>query len=303
MNKNIHIPVLLSEVVDIVNTSTQAPKIIFDGTFGGGGYSNIFLSQGDDVYASDLDETTFETFHKIHGNQPKLHWYHGNFSELLDTFQDNYFDAVIADLGFSSNQLEGSKRGFSYQQPHDILDLRYNMKQGIPVYQKISSIQDPKILSRILYTNSGESLSSKIAQSIVEKKGTVETVGDLIEAIDSAIPKRLYHKRNGIYSRVWQALRIWVNDEFNHLEEFLKLSIKKIKPDGVIAVVCFHSLEDRIVTKFMRTISKPQYIDEYGNTRQLFKNLTPKPITPSIQEVEENIRSRSATLRAVQKLK
>jgi 16S rRNA (cytosine1402-N4)-methyltransferase len=296
--KNSHIPVLLQEVSTAVLQNHKNPTV-FDGTFGGGGYSKCFVENGCMVHACDLDEEALIVF--SHENLKKIH---SNFSYAITQFDDDFFDAVVLDLGFSSNQLDFSGRGFSYQQKDEILDLRYDKNAGKSTLELLKNIDSTDTLGKIIYTFSGESLSKRIAQNIIDMLKTTPSpvVVDFLSAIDSAIPKKLFHKRNAIYSRVWQSLRIWTNHEFDHLNLFLDSAVKKLKPNGILAIVCFHSLEDKIVTKFMRNMSKPIEIDDFGNKIQLYSMITKKPITPTENEVEINKRSRSATLRILKRI-
>jgi 16S rRNA (cytosine1402-N4)-methyltransferase len=300
---NHHIPVLLDEVAGFVFENKPQPKV-FDGTFGGGGYTTLFLEKGAKVYATDLDETVYDRYFLSHLKTPFLHTFHGNFADVIRDFDNNFFDSIVADLGYSSNQLEESGRGFSYQQLSDSLDLRYDQSKGKGLIEKLAQVGTADNLGKILFQFSGETMSRRIAGQIFDdfRAKKLVVVADLITSIDCVISKELWHKRNGIYSRIWQALRIWVNDEFENLELFLERSLDKLTPNGVLIVVCFHSLEDKIVTKFMRNIAKPIQIDDYGNTISSFEILTKKAIIPSVVEIEKNVRSRSATLRVLKKL-
>ncbi len=302
--QNQHIPVLITEIVKIIREKLDFTKklIIFDGTFGGGGYSQVFLRNKWMVFACDLDLSVIE---KCNLNAlQNLTLQHSNFADYIETFDDGFFDVIVLDLGFSSNQLATSQRGFSYLSHKDIFDLRYDQTQGQSVWQKIRGLKTPFELQKIIYTYSGERLSKKIAQNLfnLAKKRDSVIVGEIVESILEIIPQKFFHQTNSILSRVWQALRVWTNDEFDSLERFLKVAPNKIKVGGLIMIVSFNSLEDKLVTKFMRQISKPVEIDNFGNKIQNFKLLTKKPIKPTPQEIKENIRSRSAMLRILQKI-
>jgi 16S rRNA (cytosine1402-N4)-methyltransferase len=301
--KNHHIPVLLDEVAGFVFENKPQPKV-FDGTFGGGGYTTLFLEKGAEVFATDLDKTVYDRYFLSNPKHLKLHTFHGNFADVIRDFKNSFFDSIVADLGFSSNQLEESGRGFSYQQLNDSLDFRYDLSRGKGLLEKLSKVGSSDNLGKILFQYSGETMSRRIAGQIFDdfRAKKLNTVEDLLKSIDQVISKELWHKRNGIYSRIWQALRIWVNDEFENLELFLSRSLDKLASGGLLIVVCFHSLEDKIVTKFMRTMSKPLEIDDFGNTITSFELITKKAKIPSEKEIEGNIRSRSATLRVLKKL-
>jgi 16S rRNA (cytosine1402-N4)-methyltransferase len=301
--KNHHIPVLLSEVSGFVFENSLVP-VVFDGTFGGGGYSTLFLEKGAEVYTTDLDTSVYDRYFLSHSKTPHLHTYFGNFADVIQEFESGFFSSIVADLGYSSNQLEEGGRGFSYHQLNDFLDLRYDQSKGRGLLENLSKVGSNDNLGKILFQYSGETMSRRIAGQIFDdfRAKKLVVVADLITSIDKVISKELWHKRNGIYSRIWQALRIWVNDEFVNLELFLNRSIDKLAPNGQLIVVCFHSLEDKIVTKFMRNAAKPLEIDDFGNTIRSFELITKKAIVPTDAEVDENIRSRSATLRVLKKL-
>lgn len=254
-----------------------------------------------------------------------------NFKNYIQNFSDNSLDFIVLDLGFSGNQLNFSNRGFSYQQEQEILDLRYcshlvenkltprqknreirqitqtNDENLQPCWQKLYNLKNSKELQKIIYSFSQEKLAYKIADSIFKKiqkqKLTMQPlkVGVIVQAILEAIPKQFIYKKNAILSRVWQALRIWTNGELENLQEFLNYAVSKLKSKGKLAIVSFHSLEDKIVTNFMRKLARPQSIDEYGNTICKYKLLTKKAIKPLQKEIEKNKSSRSARLRVLEK--
>jgi 16S rRNA (cytosine1402-N4)-methyltransferase len=306
--ENIHIPVLLTPILEILDEK-YGKKVheqnIFDGTLGGGGYSTEFLNRGYKVFASDLDNEAILKFTSSDINIKNLTTANSSFSEYISQFEDNFFTAIVVDLGFSSNQLEYSGRGFSYQKTDEVLDLRYDQKTGTACFKRLQKLQTPDQLWKILFTFSGEKLSRPIAKSIFnlvgKDKSTSITVGQMVDAVVEAIPGKFLKNKNAILSRIWQALRIWTNNELEILEQFLHIATSKLKFDGILAVVSFHSLEDKIVTKYMRELSKPIMIDDYGNREQYYKVLTPKAILPSESEIVQNPRSRSAMLRILQK--
>jgi 16S rRNA (cytosine1402-N4)-methyltransferase len=300
---NVHKPVLLKPILNFFQQEINnlANSVVFDGTFGGGSYSKDFLELGAQVWATDLDPAAKEIAGSIKSD--KLHFIQTNFADQIQDFQDNFLDLAVLDLGFSSNQLEIGKLGFSYLQTDQIFDLRFNPEEGKPAFQYICE-QTVDKLGRTIYQYSGESMARRIAASIIEtsKEGKYTNL-DITEAILKVIPDKLKHKRFSIFSRVWQALRIAVNKEFESLETFLTVSPSKVKVGGLIAIVCFHSLEDKMVTKKFRDLARPVEIDSFGNKEQNWKLLTSHPIIPDETELDENNRARSATLRVIKKLK
>ncbi len=299
-NTNVHVPVLLDPILGFAvrNFDYLEGITVFDATLGGGGYTAKFIELGAQVQGSDLDIAVInELSDRFNKNTFEAH--HGNFSEVISSFENSSFDIVMADLGFSSNQLESSDRGFSYKNLEEEFDLRYDVATGQPAWKFICA-QPVDNLGKTIYKYSGERLSFRIAR--VLKAREPKTVGEAVDAVTSGIPGKYKNKTKGILSRVWQALRIQVNDELSHLGLFLERSTDKIKPGGLLMIVCFHSLEDKLVTNYMRRLAKPVSEDEYGNKNYDYQLLTKKAIQPTEKEVECNVRSRSATLRILKRL-
>jgi 16S rRNA (cytosine1402-N4)-methyltransferase len=308
---NFHVPVLINSLVEFLNLPEKQNFWVFDGTLGGGGYTSKFLDLGMKVTACDLDQKAIEFFQKTNQQEEgnKLELKHGNFAQIIDEFDPNSLDLAVLDLGYSSNQLEDSGRGFSYLKYDQILDLRYDTSQGALCVEKIYALPSVNRLWGIIYRYSGEKFAKPLARGLfdfIHRRSKEDiltiTVGEVVEVLENNIPSREKHRKNSILSRVWQSLRIWTNNEFASLEEFLDTVPAKLKQGGFLAIICFHSLEDKIVTQRMRELSKPFETDSYGNKSLNYKLLTPKPITPGEKEIQDNKRSRSATLRVLQKL-
>lgn len=307
--QNVHLPVLLAPIIEIFQkeVNSNLPRLVFDGTFGGGSYSKQILSLSGQtsntkikVVATDLDPVAEELSKQI--VNPDFNFHLANFATEIETFPNNSLDLTVLDLGFSSNQLDVSKLGFSYLQSDQLFDLRFNPESGIPAYEYISG-QTVDKLGRTIFQYSGETMARRIAENLIKTcKAGLYTNQNITDAILEIIPNKLKHKKYSIFSRVWQAIRIAINEEFDSLETFLKIAPNKIKPAGLIAIVCFHSLEDKIVTKKFREMAKPIEIDEFGNKETFWKLLTSHPIVSDALELENNVRSRSATLRVIQKL-
>ncbi len=310
MSENKHKPVLIESLLIFLQSQNFnfKEKFVFDGTFGGGGYTQKFLNLNSKIYACDWDKDAYEKGlakfnQKIKEN--KLSLVNLNFKDYIKEFTNDFFDLIVLDLGFSSNQLEFSGRGFSYQKLEEPLDLRYSSKIHSPVWKKIKALKDSRDLARILFKYSGEKYSQKIAEDLyrltrAKKNQEKIYVKDLVKIIDKIIKDQKMRLHS--LSRIWQALRIWVNHEFENLESFLFQSIPRLKNNGYLVIVSFHSLEDKIVTKFMRAESRPKIIDEYGNKKHNFELLTKDAIVPQEEEVSLNPRSRSAKLRILKKL-
>jgi 16S rRNA (cytosine1402-N4)-methyltransferase len=310
-NQNSHIPVLLDPIISNFLTKNDNKSgenlTIFDGTLGGGSYS-IELSKipNTKVFACDLDVTAIERVNLRIKNEKvnNLTLKHTNFSDFINEFEDEFFDLIVVDLGFSTNQLKFEQKGFSYQMPEQELDLRYNDEKGQSASKLINSIS-VDTLSKIIYDHSGETFARKIALKVgdyKQEKGDLRFVKDLIECVDLAIPDKFKNKRNQILARVWQSLRIEVNNEFEVLKKFLKKAPEKLKVGGQLSIVNFHSLEDKITTKTFRDLSKTFETDDYGNKGQYYELVTKKPITPDDIELINNPQSRSATLRILKRV-
>lgn len=301
---NIHTSVLKTEVIRELIGESGAGMRVFDGTLGGGGHTVAMLETGARVWSSDLDQSAIDAFLEHQGSywQEQVMVEHSSFAAFIARFEDGYFDAILLDLGYSSNQLAESGRGFSYQNLEEGFDLRYNTDTGESVIQKIRHLRDANALIKILFNNSGETLARPIGTALFAARNELKTVGDAVTIISAVIPVAFSRKTNGVLSRIWQALRIWVNDEFAALETFLAIAPHKLKPGGKLGIIAFHSLEDKIITQTFRLLAHPVDIDDFGNKAQYFKLITKKPIVPSEQEIEINVRSRSALFRVLEKL-
>ncbi len=297
---------------------TKTKLSIMDGTLGGLGYVdflNNLVQKGAEFehlelefWGSDLDNLVIQRAQRIDNLNSKQ----SNFADFVTDFEDEFFDGIILDLGFSSNQLEFGGRGFSHQKLGETLDLRYDVGTLESASEKLLKIKDSKYLSNILYSFSGEEFSSRIAVNIYNlvqilnskkaKKEKIELkVSQIVSCVCEAIPVQFLAKRNQILSRVWQSLRIWTNGEFESLEKFLKVAVKKLKVGGRLIIISFHSLEDKMVANFMRRIERP-ITDNFGKKTQNWKLLTKKSVKPENSEILQNPRSRSAILRVLERL-
>jgi 16S rRNA (cytosine1402-N4)-methyltransferase len=325
-HNNLHIPVLIQPIIEnfknqVLDLNKDKDDIIriFDGTLGGGGYiiefAKLLLNSGYtkfEITGVDLDIVGIERVKEILEDkeyaliQDKIKFINDNFKNAIKTFPERYFDLIVLDLGFSSNQLEIEDRGLSYLKGNQILDMRFDTSfNTVPLWQKFKSVKGPKELTKILFNSSGEKFSAKIADHIlayIHEKGELKYVNQLVEIVIGAIPKQLQKNKYSILSRIWQALRIWVNDELNSLSEFLPYATNQLKHGGICAIVSFHSLEDKIVTKYFRTACTGIELDDYGNKEFFFEHLTKRPIEPTTEEIEANNRSRSGILRILKKL-
>ncbi|HEY9659094.1 MAG TPA: 16S rRNA (cytosine(1402)-N(4))-methyltransferase RsmH [Allocoleopsis sp.] len=276
----IHIPVLSREVVE--GLAIRPGGQYLDATVGGGGHSALILAAYPDVYLTALDQDlqalqAAKTKLAEFGDRVTFH--HSNFADFDPGEQK--FDGILADLGVSSAQFDIADRGFSFR--HDApLDMRMNQQQDVTAAEVINTWEE-KELADIFYTYGEERLSRKIARRIVEKR-PFHMTKELADTIFYSVPHSYRYGRIHPATRVFQALRIAVNRELEVLETFLQHAPLWLKPEGRLAIISFHSLEDRIVKHTLKE-------------SPLLKVLTKKPIVPQDDEIEQNVRSRSAKLR------
>jgi 16S rRNA (cytosine1402-N4)-methyltransferase len=243
-----HTPVLLDQVIEALEIRKDG--LYIDATFGEGGYTQAILDKGGRVLAIDLDNDQLAN-HELRIMNLKM--IQGNFGEIEQIAKENKFfpvDGVVFDLGLSMNQINQSGRGFSFKKLGEPLDMRMDKNSEITAKYILNHFSEDELFD-VFAKNSEEINSEKIAHEIIIKRQfkKLETVGDLIYCIDKAIGE----VDNNAYKRIFQALRIQVNNEFENLRNGLKGAMKIIKNDGRVIVVTFHSLEDRLVKKFSKT--------------------------------------------------
>ena len=305
-----HYSVLLKESVDYLNINENG--VYADATLGGGGHSYEILSRGaKKLIGIDQDRDAISAATKrLEGFGDKLITVNRNFSEIkaiLDELGIEKIDGAVMDLGVSSYQLDNAERGFSYM--HDApLDMRMNRDNPKSAYDVVNGYSESE-LTKIFYEYGEEKWSARIAKFIVEKRNEqeIKTTGELTEIIKAAIPKAARMEGGHPAKRVFQAIRIEVNGELEILKQAVNDFVDALKPGGVLSVITFHSLEDRIVKKTFKelaqgcTCPKSFPVCVCGKTSAV-KVLTTKPILPSEKELDENSRSKSAKLRVVVKL-
>lgn len=305
-----HYSVLLKESVDYLNVN--ADGVYADATLGGGGHSYEILSRGaKKLIGIDQDRDAISAASKrLEAFGDKLITVNRNFSEIkaiLDELGIEKIDGAVMDLGVSSYQLDNAERGFSYM--HDApLDMRMNRDNPKSAYDVVNGYSESE-LTKIFYEYGEEKWSARIAKFIVEKRNEqeIKTTGELTEIIKAAIPKAARMEGGHPAKRVFQAIRIEVNGELEILKQAVNDFVDALKPGGVLSVITFHSLEDRIVKKTFKelaqgcTCPKSFPVCVCGKTSAV-KVLTTKPILPSEKELDENSRSKSAKLRVVVKL-
>jgi 16S rRNA (cytosine1402-N4)-methyltransferase len=303
-----HTPVMLKESLDFL--ITERAGCYFDGTLGFGGHSAEILkrlSKNGILVATDVDTEAFSFCQKKFSNDARTNLYNINFS-LIDVIAKiesiKCFNGVFADLGVSSFQLDNVSAGFTFRSDTK-LDMRMDKTKNITAAEIINTFGEED-LANIFYQYGEEKNSRKIARSIVGKRvqKKIETTNELALIINELVPPNYQRKT---LTRVFQALRIYVNDELENLKSFLQNSVNVLKQGGRIVIITYHSLEDRIVKDFFKLESVQSLSpkeDPLGIVKidAKLKLITKKPITPSKGEIETNYRSRSAKLRAAERL-
>jgi len=293
---NYHKPVLLQQSVEALLLNPKGTYV--DCTFGGGGHSGLILkklSPEGRLYAFDQDYDATSNIIK----DSRFTFIQQNFRYLKNSLRfykvDNV-DGILADLGVSSHQFDMPQRGFStrFEGP---LDMRMNNKQSLTAKDIINNYTEDQ-LSEIFYLYGELKQSKKISKEIVErrKENIIETTSDLKELFSKSIPA---FKQNKFFAQLFQALRIEVNDELNALKELLTQSYEILKPGGILVFISYHSLEDRLVKKFLKTglfKGEPER-DVFGNWDKPFDIPFSKAIVPNHEEIIENTRARSAKMR------
>lgn len=281
----VHIPVLSQELIEGLAICPGGHYL--DATVGGGGHSKLMLQAMPDVRVTALDqdmEAIAAAQRNLAEYQTQIQFHHLNFADYEPGAQQ--FNGIIADLGVSSAQFDQGDRGFSFRHTA-ALDMRMNQQQTLTAAEVINTWDETE-LARIFYTYGEERLSRRIARRIVERR-PFQTTTELAETIFHAVPRSYRYGRIHPATRVFQALRIVVNQELDALEQFLKKAPHWLKPNGRIGIISFHSLEDRIVKHTFRELPELQV-------------LTKKPIVPQLEELEQNGRSRSAKLRLAEQI-
>ncbi|MDZ7995416.1 MAG: 16S rRNA (cytosine(1402)-N(4))-methyltransferase RsmH [Nostoc sp. EfeVER01] len=280
-----HLPVLPQEVIAGLAVSLGGHYL--DTTVGGGGHSRLILEAAADVRvtAIDQDEDALAAARKeLAEFGDRVQFIHRNFADY--EFPPNTFDGILADLGVSSYHLDQAERGFSFRQAAN-LDMRMDRGRSLTAADVINNWDEAE-LADIFFKYGEERLSRRIARRIVERR-PLHTTTELAEAIASSVPPKYRYGRIHPATRVFQALRIVVNDELKSLETFLDQAPNALVPGGRIAIISFHSLEDRPVKHGLRN-------------SPLLKVLTKKPIIAQEEEISQNPRSRSAKLRIAEKV-
>lgn len=298
--KTYHVPVLMKDSVDGLNISSGG--IYVDVTFGGGGHSREILSRLDadgHLYSFDQDADAEKNII----NDGRLTFVRSNFRYLknwMRYYGVDHIDGLLADLGVSSHHFDDESRGFSFRFDAP-LDMRMNKRDGTTAADVVNTYDEER-LADVFYLYGELKNSRKIASALVKARATrkIATTQDFIGAVESLF-RREREKKD--MAKLFQALRIEVNNEMTALKEMLKAATELLRPGGRLSVITYHSLEDRIVKNVMKTGNPEGKMkkDFYGRVETPFVLINNKVITPGEEELENNPRSRSAKLRIAEK--
>ena len=303
-----HQPVLLEEALESLNIRPEGNYI--DATFGRGGHSLAILQRLNEkgrLIAFDQDPEAVAFAKQYFADEPRLTIEHCNFNQVASVIQQyglsQKIDGVLMDLGVSSPQLDDAGRGFSFLRSGP-LDMRMDTSRGITAKAWLAKVK-PEDLIRVLKKYGEEKFAKRIATAIVEIRAEREITetGDLAEIISNAIPVKEKHKHPA--TRSFQAIRIFINEELQAIEQGLEGAASVLAKGGRLSVISFHSLEDRIVKRFMRNASSrpklPAGLPVMEADIEVPFRLVAKPVVAGAKELDQNPRSRSARLRVLEK--
>lgn len=306
-----HISVLYNETLDSLDIKDGG--IYVDGTLGGGGHSRGILERGKNIRLIGIDrdqEAILAAGKRLEDYKNSINLVNNNFSQIKQVLTEldvDKIDGAVLDLGVSSYQLDNAQRGFSYM--HDArLDMRMNPNDKISAYEVVNNYSEDE-LTRIFYEYGEEKWSKRVAEFIVQKRTQkpVETTLELVDIIKAAIPKKVRVEGSHPAKRIFQAIRIEVNNELGILKDAVSDFVDVLKPGGRMAIITFHSLEDRIVKKTfselaMGCVCPKSFPVCVCNRQPVVKLISKKPVLPTIEEETNNPRSKSAKLRIAEKI-
>lgn len=307
-----HKSVLLQECIDALNIRPDG--IYLDGTLGGAGHSSQIarrLTEGGRLIGVDRDRTALAAAkERLAPYADRVTLVHSNFAEIdaiLDSLGIPAVDGMLFDLGVSSPQLDDASRGFSYMADAP-LDMRMDKDDALTAGEVVNTWSQGE-LRRILYDYGEERYAPQIAAAIcrAREKAPIETTLELVDIIRSAMPAQALREKQHPAKRSFQAIRIAVNDELGAVSRMMQAAVGRLNPSGRLAVITFHSLEDRIVKSEMQQAARgctcpPEFPVCVCGKKPLVKLVTRKPIVSGPAELEENPRARSAKLRVAEKL-
>lgn len=300
-----HISVLLHETIDALLAGRNTGTYV-DGTFGRGGHTRLLLSKLDEnarVYAFDKDPQALAVAAELEQEDSRFKIIHASFADLKEALVElgiEHVDGVMADLGVSSPQLDQAERGFSFMKDGP-LDMRMDNSQGPTAAEWLTQIEE-EALANIIFKYGEERYSRRIAKAI-KAAGYIDTTAKLAEIVKVAHPK--WEKNKHAATRTFQAIRIAINKELEDIEIFLPQAVEILKPGARLAVISFHSLEDRLIKQFIQKESTLEEDSGWGMPQQQKDTRRLKKVSrvkASDEEVKANPRSRSAWLRVAERL-
>ncbi|UVA99668.1 16S rRNA (cytosine(1402)-N(4))-methyltransferase RsmH [Acinetobacter lwoffii] len=300
-----HISVLLHETIDALLAGRNTGTYV-DGTFGRGGHTRLLLSKLDEnarVYAFDKDPQALAVAAGLEQEDSRFKIIHASFADLKEALVElgiEHVDGVMADLGVSSPQLDQAERGFSFMKDGP-LDMRMDNSQGPTAAEWLTQIEE-EALANIIFKYGEERYSRRIAKAI-KAAGYIDTTAKLAEIVKVAHPK--WEKNKHAATRTFQAIRIAINKELEDIEIFLPQAVEILKPEARLAVISFHSLEDRLIKQFIQKESTLEEDSGWGMPQQQKDTRRLKKVSrvkASDEEVKANPRSRSAWLRVAERL-
>ena len=309
MSNNAHVPVLLGPVLE--GLAIKQDGIYVDGTFGRGGHSRAILERLNAegrLIAIDRDPQAIASTPTDLTNDPRIEIIRSDFAELATCLEEHGFggqvDGLLFDLGVSSPQLDEAERGFSFLRDGP-LDMRMDPDSGVSAADWLQSVEEAT-LKQVIYKYGEDRDAPRIARAIVNARdsGEIRSTLQLADIIASVVPAHVRKKHPA--TKTFQAIRIFVNDELGQIEAALEQTIDVLKSGGRLCVICFHSLEDRIVKRFMRDASRES--EQYRGMPDVPAEFRPKMkligkvISASAEEITDNVRARSARLRVAERV-
>ena len=304
-----HRSVLLTEAVEGLEIRPEG--IYFDGTFGRGGHAAEILKKLNDqgrLIAMDQDPQAIKSAEERFGDDQRFEVVHGNFESLSDVVTEKglnqKIDGILLDIGVSSPQLDDAIRGFSFMKSGP-LDMRMNPEVGQPAAQWLAEVEERELIDVLRHLGE-ERFAKRIARAIIEVRQhqSIDDTLQLAKIISDAVPKKEKHKHPA--TRSFQAIRIYINRELEVLEKVLEDAVNVLAPNGRLVVISFHSLEDRIVKRFMRDKSRgpqiPKDLPVMDSDIQIPFKVVGKRIKPGEDEIEGNPRARSSVLRILERV-
>jgi len=307
----LHTPVLLEEILTFLAPRGKN-ELMIDANTGEGGHSYSFISRFPDlkIICIDVDSVILEIAKKrLEKYEDRVHFYSGWSDDFFADYPSQFKrpDTILFDLGISAFHYKKSGKGFSFEKD-EALDMRLDASGGLTAAGLLARLPE-KELADLIYNNSGEKYSRRIASLVVKERqnGTITTTSALADLVQRAVPASYRHGPIHPATRTFQALRIAVNGELSRLPALLEAALRVLEPGGRLGVVSFHSLEDKIVKNFFRTMNKncscpPQAPICLCDGRRSVNVLTKKGIVPGKEEIERNPPSRSARFRAAEKV-